>query len=233
MNAVISWTGGKDGCLACLKAMSEGYLITHLLHFTNVKKRGSHDMNPGIIRAQSEAMGIPLIEEDFFSYEDEFKKVIRDLRARGEKIDGAIFGHIATHRDLVERICGEMDLELVMPLWKQDSERLLEEMIVAGLEIMVVSAKGDLMGETWLGRTIDREFISDLGQLDALIDHCGENGEYHTLVTDAPIFQKKIIITSTDRVFQDGYWFLNIHGWTLQEKSQSGSPAHRRMPGVQ
>src|SRR5690606_16002392 len=64
-NAVISWTGGKDGCFSCLKAMSEGYRITHLLHFTNVKKRGSHELNPGIVRAQSESMGIPLVQKDF------------------------------------------------------------------------------------------------------------------------------------------------------------------------
>lgn len=217
-NAVISWTGGKDGCLACLKAMSEGYRITHLLHFTNQKKRGSHDMNPGIIRAQSEAMGIPLVQKDFFSYEEEFKTVIRYLRARGEKIDGAVFGHIATHRNLVDRICGELNLEMVMPLWTQDSKRLLWDMIASGLEIVVVSVKGDLMGEEWLGRRIDSEFICDLERLDESIDHCGENGEFHTLVTDAPIFRKKIILTRSDRVSHDGYWYLDIHGWTLQEK---------------
>ena len=66
-NAVVSWTGGKDGCFSCLKAMSGGLRITHLLHFTNVKKRGSHELNPGIIRAQSEAMGIPLVQKDFSS----------------------------------------------------------------------------------------------------------------------------------------------------------------------
>nr|MBP7121165.1 hypothetical protein [Methanolinea sp.] len=57
-----------------------------------------------------------------------------------------------------------------------------------------------------------------LKRQDSSIDPCGENGEFHTLVTDAPMFKKKIIITGSDRVLQDGYWYLDIFGWTFQEK---------------
>lgn len=217
-NAVVSWTGGKDGCFSCMNAMQEGYRITNLLHFTNVRKRGSHELNPGVIRAQSEATGIPLIQKDFQSYEEEFKSVIRDLRKAGERIDAAVFGHIETHKNLVDRICGEMNLELVMPLWKQDSKKLLQEMLGSGLEISIVSVKADLMGKEWLGRNMNEEFISDLERLNPSIDHCGENGEFHTLVTDAPFFRKKIQITKSDRVLRDGYWYWDIGGWTFQPK---------------
>lgn len=217
-NAVISWTGGKDGCYSCYKAKGDGYRITHLLHFRNVRKRGSHELNNEVVRAQADAMGIPLIQKDFTSYEEEFKNTIRELRAQGERIDAAVFGHIETHKPLVDRICGELDLTLVMPLWKQDSKRLLREMLHDGLEIVIVSAKADLMGKEWLGRVIDDTFIDDLTRLNDSIDHCGENGEFHTLVTDAPVCKKKIRITRSDRVLRDGYWYLDIHGWTLQEK---------------
>jgi len=227
-NAVVSWTGGKDGCFSCLKAMSGGLRITLLLHFTNVKKRGSHELNPGIIRAQSEAMGIPLVQKDFSSYEEEFKEVIRDLRARGEQIDAAVFGHIETHGNLVNRICGALDLEMVMPIWKQDSKGLLKEMIESGLEVMVVSARGALMGEDWLGRRIDGEFIHDLENLDVSIDFCGENGEFHTLVTDAPLFGKKIHVTGARRSFREGYWYLDINEWTLQEKGKECKPTREK-----
>jgi len=216
-NAVVSWTGGKDGCHACHKAMAQGYRITRLLHFTNVKKRGSHELNPAVIRAQSEATGIPLIQKDFSSYEEEFKETIRYLRAQGERVDVAVFGHIATHENLVDRMCDELDFEPIMPLWKQDSKTLLREMIESGLEMYVGSAKAELMGMEWLGRRIDDEFISDLERLDRSIDHCGENGEFHTLVTDGPLFRKKIRITKSDRKMRDGYWYLNIHGWTFQD----------------
>lgn len=217
-HAVVSWTGGKDGCYSCYKAMQEGYRITHLLHFRNVRKRGSHELNNEIVRAQSDAMGIPLIQKDFTSYEEEFKNTIRDLRAQGERIDAAVFGHIETHKPLVDRICGALDLEPLMPLWKQDSKRLLREMLDAGLEIVVVSAKERLMGKEWLGRVIDGTFINDLNRLNESIDHCGENGEFHTLVIDAPMFKKKIQITKSDRVLRDGYWYWDIGGFSLMEK---------------
>ena len=89
-NAVVSWTGGKDGCLSCYKVMQEGWRVNYLLSFRNISRIGSHDINPELILAQSEAIGIPLIHREFTSYEQEFKRTILDLRANGEKIVGTI-----------------------------------------------------------------------------------------------------------------------------------------------
>lgn len=218
-NVVISWTGGKDGCYACHKAMAEGYRVTHLLNFRNRKRTGSHELNPGIIQAQSEALGIPLIQRDFFSYEQEFKSVIQDLRAHGERIDGAVFGHIQTHKHLVDRICRDLEIDLLLPLWKQDPEKLLTEIIDSGFEVVIVSTREDLMGKDWLGRRIDEDFIRDLSRFNESIDPCGENGEFHTLVTDGPLFQKKIRITGSEPVLRDDYWFLDIRECSLVEKA--------------
>jgi diphthine-ammonia ligase len=217
-NVVISWTGGKDGCYSCYKAMAEGYHVTHLLNFRNIKKQGSHEVNPKILRAQSKAMGIPLIKRNFLSYEEEFKKVIQDLRAQGVGIDGAVFGHIETHDRLVNRICHDLNIRLLLPLWKQDSEKIVREITGAGFEVLIVSARDSLMGEEWLGRRIDEDFTSDLRALGRPIDPCGENGEFHTLVTDGPIFKKKIEITRSAPVLKDGYWHLDIRDFTLAEK---------------
>jgi diphthine-ammonia ligase len=217
-NAVVSWTGGKDGCYACHKAMADGYRVTHLLNFRNMKKIGSHEINPGIIQAQSEAIGIPLIQRDFLSYEQEFKNVVLDLRAQGEQIDGAIFGHIETHNMLVDRICKDLHIDPLLPLWKQESEKVLREIIDSGFEVFVVSIKDGLLCKEWLGRRIDEEFINDLRNLNKSIDPCGENGEFHTFVSDGPIFKKKIVISRSEPVLREGYWFLNISGFTLLEK---------------
>lgn len=217
-NAVVSWTGGKDGCYSCYKAMQEGWRVTYLLNFRNISKIGSHDINPDLIRAQSEAIGIPLIQKEFTSYEQEFKRAILDLRAREEKIDGAVFGHIQTHKGLVDRICTDLNLVLLLPLWKRDSGDILKEIIDSGFEVLVVSAKDGLLGKEWLGRRIDRGFLQDLRNLDESIDPCGENGEFHTIVTDGPIFKKKIVISKTDPVLREGYWFLNITDFSIQKK---------------
>ena len=217
-NAVVSWTGGKDGCLSCYKAMNDGYRITHLLHFTNQKKTGSHELNPALIQAQAQALGLPLLQRDFHSYEEEFKKAALELRAQGERIDAAVFGHIETHKALVDRICNDLDIDLILPLWKQNSEKIVNEIIDAGFEVILVSVRDGFLGKEWLGRRIDDEFLADLKKANSTVDPCGENGEFHTFVADGPIFKKKIKITRSDPVFKDGYWFLNITDFALVDK---------------
>lgn len=217
-NAVVSWTGGKDGCYSCYKAMAEGYHVTYLLHFRNVNKVGSHEINPQIIQAQSKALGIPLLQRGFTSYEQEFKRAISDLRAQGESIDGAIFGHIETHKTLVERICRDMNLDQILPLWKQDSDKILRDIINSGFEVLVVSVKDGLLGREWLGRRIDESFIHDLRDLNPFINPCGENGEFHTLVTDGPIFKKKIKLFESEDSLREGYWFLDAGEFALLDK---------------
>ena len=120
-NVVVSWTGGKDGCFACYKALLDGFNVTHLLSFKDAKRRRSHEIKPELLAAQSESMGIPIIHRDFVSYEEEFKRQVRNLNLKGTGIEGAVFGHIGMHENLVQRICSDMDLEVIMPLWNLDS----------------------------------------------------------------------------------------------------------------
>jgi uncharacterized protein (TIGR00290 family) len=91
------------------------------------------------------------------------------------------------------------------------------EIIESGFEVTIVSIKDGLLGKEWLGRRIDERFITDLRDLNESIDPCGENGEFHTLVTDGPIFKKKIIISGSEGVLREGYWFLNISNFAFQE----------------
>ncbi|KKG15209.1 ATP-binding protein [Methanosarcina sp. 2.H.T.1A.6] len=215
---VVSWTGGKDGCLACYGAISEGFEVSHLLNFREIQRRGSHDINPALLYAQAEALGIPLIHKDFISYEQEFKKVVRDLRDSGEKIDGAVFGHIETHKNLVDRICGELDLELIMPLWQRNSEQILNGLIDLGFEVILLSVKAELLGKEWLGRKIDENFICDLKKHNPSIDPCGENGEFHTFVIDGPLFKNKIKVMESEMVLREGYWFLEISKFEAEKR---------------
>lgn len=207
---VVSWTGGKDGCFACYKALSDGYAVSHLLHFKDLKKTGSHNMNHDVLSAQAEVIGIPLLQLDFRSYEQEFKNAIRRLNDDGAGIEGAVFGHIGTHGKLVERICHDLSIELILPLWNRDSEHILSEFIDAGFDAMVSSAKADLFGNEWLGRRVDTKFVSDLRTLHEGLDLCGEDGEYHTFVIDGPLFKNRLRIIKSEKILKDGYWILDI-----------------------
>jgi diphthamide synthase (EF-2-diphthine--ammonia ligase) len=50
------------------------------------------------------------------------------------------------------------------------------------------------------------------------LDICGENGDYHTLVVDGPIFGKKIEIRDTRVIRREGVSFLEILNFELREK---------------
>lgn len=84
--------------------------------------------------------------------------------------------------------------------------------------MIIASARDDLMGEEWLGRRIDRNFVRELAALDGAVDPCGENGEFHTLVTDGPNFSRRIEITRAERVLRNGYRFLDIREFVCRER---------------
>ncbi len=50
------------------------------------------------------------------------------------------------------------------------------------------------------------------------IQLCGEAGEYHTFVTDGPLFRKRIEILETNSFLRDGHWFLEILDTDLKAK---------------
>jgi uncharacterized protein (TIGR00290 family) len=223
---VASWSGGKDSCLACYKAMLDGFEVSHLINFISKDGRCmSHGLDPKLILAQSQAIGIPTIQREvtWDTYEEGFKTVMKELKQIGVK--GAVFGDIdiSEHLDWVIRVCNEVGILYMEPLWHLDRVQILKEFINAGFEAIIVNAKADIFGEEWLGRKVDESFIEDLRRLHSKysFDICGEMGEYHTLVIDGPIFKRRIKISDSRRVLKNGYWkywLLDISRYYIEEK---------------
>jgi len=211
LSYIASWSGGKDSCFACYKAILNGHDVSHLVNFISKEYRrvSFHGTEARLIQLQAEASGIPLLQKEttWNGYEQEFKGAVRSLIPDG--VEGMVFGdiYLQEHKDWVERVCGELGIEAVEPLWGQEPRKILLEFIEAGFEATVVSAKADLFDELWIGHKVDREFLRYLQ--DRNIDVCGENGEYHTLVTYAPMFNGKIKITRSRPIIRDGYRFLD------------------------
>ncbi len=217
MSYISSWSGGKDSCFACYKAISEGYDVSLLLNFISkeYKRVSFHGTEAKLIQLQAKAIDIPLLQKEttWNGYEQEFKDAVKSLIPNGVK--GMVFGdiYLQEHKDWVERVCRELGIEAIEPLWRQDPERVLLEFIDAGFEATIVSAKSDLFDDKWMGRKVSREFLSHLK--DNNIDLCGENGEYHTFVTDGPMFQKRIKITKSQPITRNGHWFLDTLEYSL------------------
>ena len=233
--AISSWSCGKDSSFACYLAKTQGYEITHLVNFISKEFRrvSFHGTRAHMISRQAGAVGISLaqyaVPPDMSLYERTFKKAATSLNRRGA--EAMVFGdiYLQEHRDWVERVCAEIGLVPVLPLWGKDPEGLLREFIDAGFEAVVVSVNAAIFDGDWLGRKIDDGFLVDLKYLaqGRDVDLCGEKGEYHTVVVDGPLFRERLEMTLGDRVQRDGYWFLDVPRCRARLKPLAGVGARK------
>jgi len=214
--AFVSWSGGKEACLACFKAVERKTLkvkcLLNMVSEDGTRSR-THGLSADMLKLQAEAMGISIIQKNtgWQGYEEEFKKALLGFKKEG--IDTGIFGDIdiQAHRDWVEKTCKDVGVKPILPLWKKKRENLLEEFICAGFKAIVVAVKAEFLGSEWLGRKIDGKFIKELKAIDN-VDLCGENGEYHTFVYDGPIFKRPVEFIMTERTSSNKHWFLKLKG---------------------
>ena len=211
-NYIVSWSGGKDSCMALYEALRLGYKVTHLVNFiSNDDKRVRfHGTNSSLIRQQGAALGIKVAqyETDWDGYERDFKAGVRGLLPTG--VRGMIFGdiYLDVHREWVERVCGELDIEALEPLWGRPTGELLDQFIELGFEAVVVGVNSRHMDEKWVGRMVDTSFRDYLKQNN--IDPCGENGEYHTVVINGPIFTQRLSLSTGRVISKNEYRLLDI-----------------------
>lgn len=207
-----SWSGGKDSCLALWKALKQGYKVSYLLNMLNEtgSKSRSHGLPKDILILQSKSIGIPIVQRNttWSNYEAEFKTVVKELKSLGVK--GGIFGdiYLQEHCDWIERVCNEININVLLPLWKAPTKKLVQEFISEGFEAIIVSVKADIFEESWLGRLLDENLLEDLITIG--VDPCGEAGEYHTLVIDGPLFKKRVSFQTDGILIQNGYRLLKF-----------------------
>ncbi len=217
MSYAVSWSGGKDGCLACYKAMLDGYDVSYLVNsisddFGRVRFHGTEAK---LIQLQAKAIGIELVQNETSAarYEEDFKDSIRPLVDRG--LEGMIFGdiYVEQNREWVEKVCHDLKIEAVLPVWGRDPKELLLEFVQWGFEAVVVGANAEQVDRRWIGQKVGTEFLCWLEANN--LDPCGENGEYHTFVVNGPIFNKPVNIGDSRTVQINGYWFLDTLDYTL------------------
>lgn len=205
-----SWSGGKDSCFALMQAVQLGYEPVALLNVMNEQGHisRSHGLPASILRQQAVQLRIPLVTvaSSWQEYEQHFTSALRSIRLQ-YGAQAAVFGDIdlQAHRDWEEKVCAAARLEAVLPLWQQDRKQLVHEMLDAGIRCRIVSCNA-AMGQSFLGRIMDDALIADLEAIG--VDVCGENGEFHTVVTDCPLFAAPLRLPGSYKVCHDNYWFL-------------------------
>jgi diphthine-ammonia ligase len=209
---VCAWSGGKDSCLAMYRAVTAGARPRALLAMLDEsgERSRSHGLRLSVLRAQAEAQGLPLVtgSATWDDYERTFIRVLEGLQAAG--VEAGVFGDIDLdpHREWEEKVCEAVGMKAFLPLWQGDRLALLEELLVAGFRAMIVTVKEDQLDREFLGKTIDRDLVEKLRA--AGVDPCGENGEYHTLITDGPGFSAPLQLTTGDIFPNSGWLTLDV-----------------------
>ncbi|MFQ5885085.1 MAG: diphthine--ammonia ligase, partial [Thermoplasmata archaeon] len=202
MDLAALFSGGKDSTYALYLAQQKGWTIKHLV--SAVASEGSflfHVPNIQLTSLHSEAMRIPLRQFEASGEEKEELVALQDTLKELD-VEGLVTGAVASDYQWsrFNRIGEEIGLKVFSPLWRKDQKRVLEDIISAGFEVIIVGVSAEGLDESWLGRRIDEECLKDLERLEQEkgINISGEGGEYETLVLNAPNFEKRLEIEETE-----------------------------------
>ncbi len=231
--AIFSWSGGKDSSYCLNRVLEEGlfdvkYLLTTVNQ--NFKRVSMHGVREELLDAQASSIGIPLlkvfvIEGTNSEYERQMEALL--LKAKSEGIEHVIFGDIFLEdlRLYRENNLAKVDMKGVFPIWKTDTKFLIEDFISQDFKTVTCCVNDAYLNEDWVGREIDRNFVSALPQG---VDPCGENGEYHTFCYQGPIFKQKINFTLGEKIYKSlevktspdancgkqietrGFWYIDL-----------------------
>ena len=164
----------------------------------------SHGLRPEILHAQAKAFDLPLLTANasWESYEQAFTRLLASA-ARQYGATHAVFGDVFpdAHKEWAERVSNAAGLVALEPLWAEPTNDLVHEFITLGGKAIIVTVRDTVLDQTWLGKQINRDIVQALAARG--IDPCGENGEYHSLVTYFPSYTHEIT-PSTVGIAQHG-----------------------------
>jgi ABC transporter with metal-binding/Fe-S-binding domain ATP-binding protein len=201
MRTAVLFSGGKDSCLAlhyALQSTDVKCLITVVSE--NPASYMFHTPNITLAEKQAEAIGLPIIiEKTKGEKEIELKDLEKAIKKAKEKyeIKAIVTGAVASvyQSSRVQKICDELNLQCISPLWQRDQFELLQEIIKLNFDVITIGVFAYGLDD-FIGRKIDRKFIDDIKILNEKykISPCGEGGEFESFVLDADFFKKKLKI---------------------------------------
>ena len=220
MKLGVLFSGGKDSCYA-MELASEEHEISCLLTINSENKDSYMFHTPAIewTKIQAESIGIPHLfgrtlgveENELEDLEILIKKAVSDYG-----IEGIVTGAIASvyQSTRIQKICAELNLWCFNPLWQISQTEFLLNLISGGYEICITAVAADYLDESWLGKQITVETISELLVLanKHKINPAGEGGEFETFVLNSPLFKKKLSISDSIRHFSRDSGRLEIRG---------------------
>lgn len=209
--AAISWSGGKDSCTALHRVAGSFDVVCALTMLDEAGSRSrSHGLRPEVLRAQADRLGLAWItgRASWETYTGEFSRTLR--RAAELGVSHVVFGDIMfdAHREWTERVCRGEGLTAVQPIWAEPTAAIAREFVEGVGTARLVTVRPPLLDERWLGRALTLDAVDELERLGC--DPCGENGEYHTVVTACRLFSAPLDLVEGERVLRNGCWAIDV-----------------------
>lgn len=228
---IFNWSSGKDSAL-CLHKMlhAQHYDILCLLTSINAsfQRISMHGVRVALLERQAASIGLPLVKMEIpempsmEDYENVMSATLTELIAQGAT--ASVFGDILLEdlRAYREKQLAALNLKALFPLWKIPTDTLVKEFIDLGYKSIITCVNDAVLDKSFVGRTIDYEFLNDLPEN---VDPCGENGEYHSFVYDGPIFRTPIDFKKGALVYKEytstqkdddnpppdnGFWYCDL-----------------------
>jgi uncharacterized protein (TIGR00290 family) len=206
ISCIFNWSGGKDSALAlyhCLQnpKLDIKYLVTSIND--SVNRISMHGVRYALLLQQAKAIGIPLYEirlpemPGMKEYDETMRFHLEKLKTEG--ITHSIFGDIFLEdlKKYRENRLAEVGLKAIFPLWKRDTQELMDEFLDLKFKT-VIACTQERLGFL-VGKVINADLIK---QFPVDVDICGENGEFHTFAFHGPIFKNPIPYTLGEKVFK-------------------------------
>ena len=196
---VTSFSGGKDCALSMYTMKENGYIPDSIIITVKETDSWTHGINLKMIEEYENVLGLKVYPVfcRMDNYEEEFENTLRRIKEeRGVNI--CVFGDIdiEQHLNWNRTRCENVGMEAVMPLEKIDREEAVSKFIDSGFKAIIKKVNLNYLDKSFLGRELNRETIEDIKRYskekNIEVDLCGENGEYHTVVVDGPLFNKKL-----------------------------------------
>jgi len=213
---LLSWSSGKDSvwALHLLRQQPDIEVVALLTSFNSAADRvAMHAVRRSLVAAQAARTGIPQWSVDLpwpcsnADYEERMRGVCQ--RAFTEGITAVAFGDLFLQdiRDYRERQLLGTGLEPLFPVWEIPTAKLARDMIAAGVKAKITCIDPAQVDRTFAGRDFDQALLDSLPNG---VDPCGENGEFHTFVYDAPVFSSPIAVRMGEIVECDGFVFADV-----------------------
>lgn len=213
---LMSWSGGKDSCLALYEIQkSFDYRVAALLTtITRGYDRISmHGVRRALLERQATSLGLPLHQvliskgANNEEYETAMAQAFNEYHQNG--IDSVVFGdlfleEIRAYRD---QFLARYGMKGLYPVWQRNTNSFINKFIELGFKAVLSCVDSKTLDKSFAGKTIDDDFISSL---PANVDPCGENGEFHTFVYDGPNFNQPVKISIGETTLREGFWFCDL-----------------------